>query len=128
VVLEGAGVNAAVTSPAATLALTLMCLKTGDADVAGWFSLPGSVYELDLLPPSLLTLRVLGRALVMWEEVDATEVRGGGCSVWVCGCGWVWVGGGVIVCILPPSHHIFPSLSCLIVQAYRIHCCGQERA
>jgi hypothetical protein len=37
VVLEGQGVNTAVTGPAAAMALMMMNLKTGDADVAARF-------------------------------------------------------------------------------------------
>jgi hypothetical protein len=37
VVLEGQGVNTAVTGPAAAMALMMMYLKTGDADVAARF-------------------------------------------------------------------------------------------
>lgn len=37
VVLEGPGLNTAVTGPAAAMALMMMYLKTGDADVAARF-------------------------------------------------------------------------------------------
>ena len=50
-VLEGDVLNLVVTSPAATLALALMFLKTNDAAVAGYFFIPDSAYALDLVRP-----------------------------------------------------------------------------
>lgn len=51
VVLEGDALNLVVTSPAATLALALMFLKTNDTAVAGYFFIPDSAYALDLVRP-----------------------------------------------------------------------------
>ncbi|WIA14045.1 hypothetical protein OEZ85_002600 [Tetradesmus obliquus] len=73
VVLEGQGGNTAVTGPAAAMALMMMYLKTGDADVAARFKVPDSVYALDHMRPSLVLLMVLGKALVLWEGISATQ-------------------------------------------------------
>jgi hypothetical protein len=64
------GSNLHVTSPASTLALTLMYLKTNDQAIASLFTVPGTHYELDLVRPDNILLRVLGRALVMWDDVE----------------------------------------------------------
>ena len=73
VVLEGSLVNLDVTSPGATLALALMYLRTGDARAAAAFELPSTHYGLDLVKPLLIQLRVLARALVMWDAVAPTR-------------------------------------------------------
>lgn len=71
--LEGEGVNLRVTSPAATLALTMMYLRSGNASVAARFVIPATGFALTLVHPHLLLLRVLGRALVMWDSLQPTE-------------------------------------------------------
>ena len=65
--------NLDVTSPGATLALALMYLKTGDARAAAAFELPSTHYGLDLVKPLLIQLRVLARALVMWDNIAPTR-------------------------------------------------------
>ena len=72
VVLQGSLVNLDVTSPAATLALTLLFLQTNDAAVADVFALPQTTYGLDYVRPFFILLRVLARALVMWDSVEPT--------------------------------------------------------
>lgn len=71
--LEGEGVNLRVTSPAATLALTMMYLRSNNASVAARFVIPASGFALNLVHPHLLLLRVLGRSLVMWDTLQPTE-------------------------------------------------------
>jgi hypothetical protein len=73
VVLEGALVNLDVTSPGATLALALMFLKTGDAAVAAAFAVPDTRFALDFVRPDLVQLRVLARALVLWDDVQPSD-------------------------------------------------------
>ena len=72
-VLEGNLVNLDVTSPAATLALALMFLKTNDAGVAASFVIPDTHFALDYVRPNFILLRVLARALVMWDKLLPTE-------------------------------------------------------
>lgn len=62
--------NLSITSPAATVALALMYLRTNDPRVAGRFALPDTPYGLDGVRPDLITLRALGAALVMWDGVE----------------------------------------------------------
>eukprot|EP00775_Hariotina_reticulata_P010096 gene10096-10252_t len=73
VVLEGPGVNVGITGPAAAMALMMMYLKTGDADVAARFRVPDTTYALDHIRPELVLLMVLGRALVMWHTITASQ-------------------------------------------------------
>ncbi|KAG9093761.1 Anaphase-promoting complex subunit 1 [Ceratobasidium sp. 370] len=58
-----------VTSPAATIALALMYLRTGRADIADLLELPDSPMALYRIQPNLLLVRTLGRGLIMWDEV-----------------------------------------------------------
>ena len=73
VVLEGNLVNLDVTSPAATLALALMFLKTNDVGVAASFVIPDTHFALDYVRPNFILLRVLARSLVMWDKLLPTE-------------------------------------------------------
>jgi anaphase-promoting complex subunit 1 len=70
---DGDRVNALVTAPGATLALGLMFLRTENAAVASRLSLPDTHFLLDFVRPDVLMLRVIARALVMWEGVAPTE-------------------------------------------------------
>ncbi len=69
VVLEGNNVNMDVTSPAATLALALMYLKTNDEAIAASFAVPDTHFALDHVKPEFVLLRVQARGLVMWKSV-----------------------------------------------------------
>lgn len=73
VVLEGKLVNLDVTSPAATLALGLMFLRTNDAAIAAAFSLPDTHFALDYVRPDFVMLRILARSLVMQDGVQASQ-------------------------------------------------------
>ncbi len=72
-VLEGKLVNLDVTSPAATLALGLMFLRTNDAAIAAAFSLPDTHFALDYVRPDFVMLRILARSLVMQDGVQASQ-------------------------------------------------------
>lgn len=65
--------NMDVTSPAATLALALMYLKTNDAAIAAAFFVPDTHFALDYVKPEFVLLRVLARGLVLWDSVQPTE-------------------------------------------------------
>ena len=73
VVLEGNLVNLDVTSPAATLALGLMFLRTNDAAIAAAFTLPDTHFALDYVRPDFVMLRVLAKSLVMQDSVQASK-------------------------------------------------------
>lgn len=70
--LEGNLVNLDVTSPASTLALGLMFLRTNDADIARMFAVPYTRFALDFVRPDYIMLRVLARNLVMWDDMQPT--------------------------------------------------------
>ncbi|GLI61805.1 hypothetical protein VaNZ11_004310 [Volvox africanus] len=65
--------NLSITSPAATVALALMYLRTNNAAIAGRFQLPDTPFGLDCVRPDCITLRALGRALVMWDAIEPSE-------------------------------------------------------
>jgi hypothetical protein len=73
VVLEGSLVNLDVTSPAATLAFALMFLQTNDKSAAEMLVLPDSTFTLDFVRPFYILLRILARALILWDAVEPTE-------------------------------------------------------
>ena len=50
-----------------------MFLKTNDAGVAASFAIPDTHFALDYVRPNFILLRVLARALVMWDKVLPTE-------------------------------------------------------
>ena len=62
--------NLSITSPAATVALALMSLRTNNAAVAARFQLPDTPFGLDCVRPDCITLRALGRAMVMWDSIE----------------------------------------------------------
>lgn len=61
-----------VRMPGAIIALGLMYLRTNNKYVADRLRLPTTQHELHLIRPDLYLLRVLCRALVMWEELTPT--------------------------------------------------------
>ena len=58
-----------LTSPAATIALGLMYLKTERQDIVDILTIPDTVLELNRLQPSLLLVRTIARSLIMWGAV-----------------------------------------------------------
>ena len=73
VVLEGEMVNLDVTSPAATVALALMYLRTNNENIAACFKIPQSSFELDYVCPDFILLRVVGRAIIMWDSIEPSK-------------------------------------------------------
>ena len=73
VVLEGSLVNLDVTSPGATLALTLMFVQTNDRAAASVLTLPDTNFTLDFVRPFYILLRILARSLILWDSVRPTE-------------------------------------------------------
>ncbi|KAJ0176308.1 hypothetical protein K1T71_008482, partial [Dendrolimus kikuchii] len=70
---EGATVNLDVTSPAATVALGLIYLRSNNQAVAAWLQPPHTAYQLDFVRPDLLMLRIIARGLVLWDSIEASE-------------------------------------------------------
>ncbi|OCH86063.1 hypothetical protein OBBRIDRAFT_890739 [Obba rivulosa] len=58
-----------LTSPAATIALGLMYLKTERQDVADVLVIPDTIVALNSIQPSFLLLRTLSRGLIMWDKI-----------------------------------------------------------
>lgn len=61
-----------ITSPAATVALALMFLRTNRSDVADSLAIPDTVTALNRIPPHLLMYRSLAKALIMWDSIDTS--------------------------------------------------------
>lgn len=62
-----------MTSPGATIALGLMYFNSGNRAVAEWMRAPDTQYLLDFVRPDLLMLRILSRALILWNEIEPTK-------------------------------------------------------
>jgi anaphase-promoting complex subunit 1 len=62
-----------LTSPAATIALGLMYLRTGRVDIANVLAVPEAIIELHRLQPAFLMTRTLAKALVMWSTIEASN-------------------------------------------------------
>lgn len=62
-----------LTSPAATIALGLMYLRTDRQDVADVLSIPDALVELHRIQPSFLLMRTVARALILWNSIDPTN-------------------------------------------------------
>lgn len=62
-----------LTSPAATIALGLMYLRTGRRDIAALLEIPETIRELEHLQPSFLVLRIVAKALILWDDVQPSQ-------------------------------------------------------
>jgi anaphase-promoting complex subunit 1 len=62
-----------LTSPAATIALGLMYLRTERKDIADVIAIPDAVVELHRIQPSFLLMRTVARALIMWDAITPTN-------------------------------------------------------
>ncbi|KAL0952347.1 hypothetical protein HGRIS_006627 [Hohenbuehelia grisea] len=62
-----------LTSPAATIALGLMYLKTERQDIADILTVPDTIIALNRIQPSFLLMRTLARALIMWNAISPTS-------------------------------------------------------
>lgn len=69
---EGSCVNLDITAPGATLALGLMYLGSGSKAIADWMRPPDTQYLLDFVRPDLLLLRIVSRALILWDDIKPT--------------------------------------------------------
>lgn len=72
-VKEGDFVNSDVVSPGSLLALALIYLKTNDNRIAKRIIIPDTLYALDRSRPDHVFLRVLARALIMWDDISASR-------------------------------------------------------
>lgn len=62
-----------LTSPAASMALGLMYLRTSRKDVADILSIPETVVELNSIQPSFLLIRTIARSLIMWDGINPSN-------------------------------------------------------
>lgn len=58
-----------LTSPAATIALGLMYLRTERQDIADILTIPDTVLSLNRIQPSFLLMRTIARSLIMWNSI-----------------------------------------------------------
>lgn len=65
--------DANLTSPAATIALGLMYLRTERQDIADLVPIPDAILALNSIQPSFLTVRTIARNLIMWNEIAPTN-------------------------------------------------------
>ncbi|KNC87445.1 hypothetical protein SARC_00427 [Sphaeroforma arctica JP610] len=70
---EGERINTDITAHAATLALGLIYLKTGNRSISSRLDVPTTFHQLEYVRADLLLLRVLSRSLILWEEIEATS-------------------------------------------------------
>ncbi|KAI0341254.1 hypothetical protein BDW22DRAFT_1397598 [Trametopsis cervina] len=62
-----------LTSPAASIALGLMYLRTNRQDIADILTIPDTIVTLDRIQPGFLMIRALSRALIMWNSIAPTN-------------------------------------------------------
>jgi anaphase-promoting complex subunit 1 len=72
-VFEGDSINTDVTAPGATLALGLIYMKSGNKTMSSAIALPDTNFLLEYVRPDFLMLRVIARALIMWDDVQPTK-------------------------------------------------------
>lgn len=62
-----------LTSPAATIAIGLMYLRTERKDIADVLALPDTVLALNRIQPSFLLMRTVTRSLILWDSIAPTH-------------------------------------------------------
>lgn len=62
-----------LTSPAATIALGLMYLRTERRDIADVLALPDTVLALNKIQPSFLLMRTVAKSLILWDSIVPTH-------------------------------------------------------
>jgi hypothetical protein len=72
-ILEGDDINTDLTGPGALIALSLIYIKSNNAEIARRMALPETVHSLDSVRPDLLLYRALGICLIMWNSVEPSE-------------------------------------------------------
>jgi anaphase-promoting complex subunit 1 len=72
-VYEGDSINTDVTAPGATLALGFIYMKSGNKTIASAISLPDTHFLLEYVRPDFLMLRVIARALILWDDVKPSK-------------------------------------------------------
>lgn len=62
-----------LTSPAATIGLGLMYLRTERQDIADLLAIPDTVLELNRIQPSFILVRTIARSLILWNSIEPTR-------------------------------------------------------
>ncbi|KAI8994045.1 hypothetical protein BD414DRAFT_513664 [Trametes punicea] len=62
-----------ITSPAASVALGLMYLRTERQDVADILTIPTTLEGINSIQPNFLTIRAIARAMIMWDKIAPTK-------------------------------------------------------
>ena len=63
-----------LTSIPASVALALIFLRSNRKDIAELLALPKADAELNFVRPDVLLIRVLARYLILWDQIEPTEV------------------------------------------------------
>jgi anaphase-promoting complex subunit 1 len=66
-------VNTTITAPGALVALALMYLKSHNRQVVEKIKVPETFEALDCVTPTVLTLKVLAKNLILWDHIDCTQ-------------------------------------------------------
>ena len=66
-------VNTAITAPGALMALALVYLKSNNQQIVKKIKVPDCFDTLDSATPQILTLKVIAKNLIMWDQIDFTE-------------------------------------------------------
>jgi len=72
-VLEGDDINTNITAPGAIIALSLIYIRSNNAEILQRLMIPQTAVALDMLRPDLLIYRALGLCLVQWDRVHPSE-------------------------------------------------------
>lgn len=65
--------NLHITAPAALLAISLMYLKSNNAELAGKISIPNSFNTIEECNPNHILLKTVARNLIMWDSIGSTR-------------------------------------------------------
>ena len=72
-IYEVDSLNRDITAPGATLALGLMYIKSHNLSIASSLQLPETHFSLDYIRPDLLSLRVISRSLILWNDIQPSS-------------------------------------------------------
>lgn len=56
----------------ATIALSIIYIKTNQSRVSEKLAIPDTMHELDRIPPDLVLLRVIARNMIHWDDMEAS--------------------------------------------------------
>lgn len=65
--------NIDVTAPGSVFALAFMYMKTSNVPIAQKLALPNTLKLLECVRPDILMIRTIGKNLILWNDVEATE-------------------------------------------------------